>query len=91
MPFSGFTKFSQIEKRFDTSNNWHLVKKKSFTLWFLEPKNSLRRFVNGTDANGYLVKIESYSELKEKIQDILRQMGYSDVSEIPQDITITYE
>ncbi len=87
----GFTKFSQIEKKFDKSNNWHLVTHKSFTLWFLEPKNSIRNFVNGTDANGYLIKIESYIDLKNKIQDKLRKMGYSDVSEIPEDIIITYE
>ena len=36
----------------------------------------MRRSVNGTDANGYLIGIESYTELKEKIQDILRQMYY---------------
>jgi len=91
MPFTGYTKFSQIEKRFDESNQWHLTTHQSFTMWFVNPKNSLRQFVNGTGANGFIIGIESYTELKEKIQDKLRKMGYTDVSEIPEDITITYE
>ncbi len=91
MPFRGFSKFSQIEKRFDESNNWHLTTKQSFTIWFVEPKNSLRQFVNETGENGFIVAIKSYTELKEKIQDKLRQMGYDDVNEIPEDVTITYE
>jgi len=91
MPFRGFTKFSHIEERFDELNNWHLVTHKPFILWFVNPENSLRQWVNGTNDDGFVVGIESYTELKEKIQNRLRQMGYSDVSEIPQDIRITYE
>lgn len=85
-----FTKFSQIEKRFEEYNNITTTRN-SFTLWFVNPKNSLRQWVNGTGSNGFVVGIESYTELKEKIQDKLRKMGYSNVSEIPEDITITYE
>ena len=46
-----FTKFCQIEKRFDKSN---VVSHESFTFWFLETQNSLRRFLNGADENYYL-------------------------------------
>jgi hypothetical protein len=91
MPFRGFTKFSHIEERFDELNNWHIETHKPFTLWFVNPENSLRQWVNGTNDDGFVVGIESYTELKEKIQNKLRQMGYSDVSEIPQNIRITYE
>lgn len=88
MPAGVFTTFSQIEKGFQTSN---VISHETFTFWFLETQNSLRRFLNARDENNYLCGFKSYPQLKQKIQDILRQIGYDDVSEIPHNITITYE
>jgi hypothetical protein len=46
-------------------------------------------WLNDRDVDGTFIQIKTYTELKKKIQDRLKSMGYSDVSEIPEDIQIT--
>ena len=84
-------KFAHIKKVFKTWNE--PVKYGSgyieIKMWFVE--RGFRTWLNDRDVDGKLIQIKSYTELKKKIQDRLKIMGYSDVSEIPADIEITCE
>ena len=48
-------------------------------------------WLNDRDDDGKFIQITTYTELKKKIQDRLTIMGYSDVSEIPEDVEILCE
>jgi hypothetical protein len=82
-------KFAHIKKLFKLYNEpdcypggykqvriWNIVK--GLMLW-----------LNDRDVDGTFIQIKTYTELNKKIQDSLKSMGYSDVSEIPEDIQIT--
>lgn len=86
-------KFAHIKKVF---KNWNEpVEYNSgyieIKMWFVERERGLSAWLNDRDVDGKLIQIKSYTELKKKIQDRLKIMGYSDVSEIPTDIKITCE
>lgn len=59
-------------------------------MWMVQQENGLRQWVNEHDTDGTMKRISDYDELKEKIQNKLRQMGYTIVSEIPPSIIITF-
>jgi hypothetical protein len=84
-------KFAHIKKGFRMYNE--TVKYPSgyeeVKIWWLG--RGIRMWLNDRDVDGKFLKIRSYTELKKKITDRLKLMGYSDVSEIPEDIQITIE
>lgn len=57
-------------------------------VWYI--KRGIRLWLNDK-VDGKLIQIRLYSDLKKKIQDMLKLWGYADVSEIPADIEITCE
>ena len=59
-------------------------------MWMVQQTNGLRQWVNTYDEDGKMNRINDFSELKNKIQDKLRQMGYSDVDELPDGVKIVY-
>ena len=76
-----FKKFSIIKRYFEQYR-----KVNDDGLWLIVQTNDLRRFVD-TSGN----PIHTFDELKNKILQKLTLMGYSNVCEIPDGMTVEYQ
>ncbi len=79
-------KFDHIKKRFKTDNS--SPEGGEYIKTWLIMIGTQVWWLNDRDGDGKFIKINSYSELKKKIQNKLKLIGFSDVTEIPQDIKI---
>jgi hypothetical protein len=76
-----FKKFAFIKRYFE---NHHTPDDNG--VWLIVQTNDIRRFVNTTNE-----RINTFDELKCIIQQKLNQMGYSDVNEIPNGMSVDYQ
>jgi hypothetical protein len=84
-------KFEHIKRKFRMYNETlkYPGGYENVKIWYVV--RGIRMWLNDRDDDGKFLKIRSYRELKKKIEDTLKLWGYSDVSEIPEDIEITSE